>query len=58
MLTLRKHLGRGLNKAHAKAWNRKWSGIKKMFVDKLGYINLLDAITHVEIGKNNKMCTL
>jgi hypothetical protein len=41
-----------LNKAHVKTRNGKRNGMKnETFVDKLGYTNLLDAITHVEIGK-------
>jgi hypothetical protein len=49
-LTLRK-VG-DLNKAHAKTLNGKWNGMKKgTFIDKLSYVNLLDAITHVGIRK-------
>jgi hypothetical protein len=37
----------------------KWNGIKKKkkagtFIDKLGYIKLLEAITHVEISNTIK----
>jgi hypothetical protein len=47
-----------LNKAHAKTWNGKWNGMKKgMFIDKFGYINLPDAITHVAMGNTIK-CAL
>jgi hypothetical protein len=46
---------RDLNEAHAKTRNGKWYGMKKgTFIDKLRYVNLLDAITRVEIGKTIK----
>jgi hypothetical protein len=52
LLTLHKHTAGDLNKARAKTRNRKWNRMKKgTFIDKLGYVNLLDAITHVEIRK-------
>ena len=37
--------------AHVKTRNGKWDGIKKngAFIDKFGCIDLLNAITHVEI---------
>jgi hypothetical protein len=42
-------------KAYVKTWNGKWNGMKNgAVVDKLGCIDLLDAITHVEIGKTIK----
>ena len=36
--------------AHVKTRNGKWDGIKNgVFIDKFGCIDLLNAITHVEI---------
>jgi hypothetical protein len=35
--------------AHVKTRNGKWNGIKNgAFINKLGYIDLLNAITHVK----------
>jgi hypothetical protein len=59
LLTLREHIAWDLNKNRAKTWNGKWNGMKNgMFIDKLGYINLLDVITHIEIGKLIKCYSL
>jgi hypothetical protein len=45
-------------KAHVKTRNEKWNGMKNgAIIDKLDYIDLLDAITYVEIG-NTIECTL
>jgi hypothetical protein len=49
-------LNRG--KAHVKTRNGKWIGLRNgAFIDKLGYIDLFDAITHVEMG-NTIECVL
>jgi hypothetical protein len=43
---------------HAKTQNWIWNGMKnEVFIDELGYIDLLDAITHFEIEKKNE-CVL
>ena len=48
-------MARDLNNAYAKTRNGKWNGMKEgKFIDKLNYINLLDAITIVEIGRTIK----
>jgi hypothetical protein len=45
-------------KAHVKTQNGKWNGMKNgAFIGKLGYINLVDAIGHVELG-NTIECVL
>jgi hypothetical protein len=59
-LTLHKDSAGDLNKTHAKTRSGKWNGMKnETLIDELGYVNLLDAITHIEIGSEIKiMCTL
>jgi hypothetical protein len=42
-------------RANAKTPNGKWNGRKNgTFIDKLGYINIFDAIIHVEMGNKIK----
>jgi hypothetical protein len=44
-------MARHLSNAHVKTWNRMKKG---SFIDKLGMVNILDAITHIEIRKTIK----